>query len=79
MMKNIFESIIDFSFIQLLKVWLKFDLKKNVFFRNEERKNAMHSLMKLAVDGKVELWDKHFKPVLLILLETLADDDVSIF
>lgn len=39
----------------------------------------MHSLMKLAVDGKVELWDKHFKPVLLILLETLADDDVSIF
>lgn len=46
--------------------------------RNEERKNAMHSLMKLAVDGKVELWDKHFKPVLLILLETLADDDYKI-
>lgn len=46
--------------------------------RNEERKNAMQCLMKLAVDGKVELWDKHFKPVLLILLETLADDDYKI-
>ncbi|XP_036366144.1 CLIP-associating protein 1-B isoform X16 [Octopus sinensis] len=46
--------------------------------RNDERKNAMHLLMKLAIDGKTELWDKHFKPVLLILLETLADDDYKI-
>ncbi|KAK3607614.1 hypothetical protein CHS0354_034665 [Potamilus streckersoni] len=46
--------------------------------RNEERKNAMLSLIKLTREGVFHLWDEHFKSILLILLETLGDDDGQI-
>mgnify|MGYP000110810116 FL=1 len=49
-----------------------------LYFRHEERKNTMLSLMKLTREGTFDLWDAHFKSILLILLETLGDDDVSI-
>ena len=38
----------------------------------------MLTLIKFTRDGAFALWDEHFKSVLLILLETLGDDDVSI-
>ncbi|XP_069119549.1 CLIP-associating protein 1-like isoform X9 [Argopecten irradians] len=43
--------------------------------RNDERKNAMLSLIKLTREGTFGLWDEHFKTILLILLETLGDND----
>ncbi|XP_053408715.1 CLIP-associating protein 1-like isoform X9 [Mercenaria mercenaria] len=46
--------------------------------RHEERKNTMLSLIKLTREGMFELWDEHFKSILLILLETLGDDDVQV-
>ncbi|KAL4229385.1 CLIP-associating protein 1 [Mactra antiquata] len=46
--------------------------------RHEERKNTMLSLIKLTREGMFELWDGHFKSILLILLETLGDDDIHI-
>ncbi|KAL3837045.1 hypothetical protein ACJMK2_022432 [Sinanodonta woodiana] len=46
--------------------------------RNEERKNAMLSLIRLTREGAFHLWDEHFKSILLILLETLGDDDGQI-
>ena len=45
--------------------------------RHEERKSAMLSLIKLTREGMFGLWDDHFNTILLILLETLGDDDVS--
>ena len=48
------------------------------FYRNKERKDAMLNLMKMTREGMLGLWDEHFKAILLILLETLGDDDVSI-
>ncbi|XP_052805187.1 CLIP-associating protein 1-like isoform X9 [Mya arenaria] len=45
--------------------------------RHEERKNAMLSLIKLTREGMFELWEDHFKSILLILLETLGDDDMQ--
>ncbi|XP_021373911.1 CLIP-associating protein 1-like isoform X11 [Mizuhopecten yessoensis] len=43
--------------------------------RNDQRKNAMLSLIKLTREGTFGLWDEHFKTILLILLETLGDND----
>ncbi|KAJ8307405.1 hypothetical protein KUTeg_015489 [Tegillarca granosa] len=43
--------------------------------RNDQRKNAMLTLIKLTREGTFKLWDEHFKTVLLILLETLGDND----
>ncbi|CAH1773834.1 unnamed protein product [Owenia fusiformis] len=43
--------------------------------RQEERKNAMLTLIKMTREGTMALWDEHFKTVLLLLLETLGDDD----
>jgi len=39
----------------------------------------MLSLIKLTREGTFGLWDEHFKTILLILLETLGDNDVSIY
>ena len=49
-----------------------------LYFRNEERKSSMLTLIKFTREGAFALWDEHFKSILLILLETLGDDDVSI-
>lgn len=46
--------------------------------RNEERDEAMKQLIKLTREGTFGLWDEHFKTILLILLETLGDNDVHI-
>lgn len=47
--------------------------------RHEERKTAMHHLLKLCrTEQPEEMWLEHFKNVLLLLLETLNDDDVSV-
>ncbi|XP_052252616.1 CLIP-associating protein 1-like isoform X3 [Dreissena polymorpha] len=46
--------------------------------RHEERKSTMLSLIKLTRENTFELWNDHFKSVLLILLETLGDDDLQV-
>ncbi|XP_074652208.1 CLIP-associating protein 1-B-like isoform X3 [Tubulanus polymorphus] len=49
--------------------------------RNEERKNALKVLIKVTHDGTVDdlgLWDEHFKNILLMLLETLGDNEDQI-
>lgn len=38
----------------------------------------MLKLIKLLRDGVIQDWDEYFKPTLLILLETLGDDGVSV-
>ncbi|XP_064594427.1 CLIP-associating protein 1-like isoform X2 [Liolophura sinensis] len=43
--------------------------------RHEQRKSAMLSLIKHTREGTFELWDEHFKTILLILLETLGDNN----
>lgn len=51
----------------------------NMCCRHEERKTAMLQLIKLCrTDQSEEVWMEHFKNVLLLLLETLGDDDVSV-
>ena len=50
-----------------------------IIFREEERKNAMLQLIKMTREGTLGVWDEHFKTILLLLLETLGDNDVSIF
>ena len=37
----------------------------------------MLSLIKLAREETYGFWEEHFKAILLILLETLGDNDVS--
>ncbi|KAL5010946.1 hypothetical protein ScPMuIL_013251 [Solemya velum] len=47
--------------------------------RHKERNTAMLWLIKYTREGKmIELWDEHFKPILLMLLETLGDNQSSI-
>lgn len=47
-------------------------------FRHEERKKAMEDLIHMArKGGNGAKWDEHFKTLLLLLLETLGDKDVS--
>lgn len=43
--------------------------------RVDERLKAMHQLRRITRDGTFTLWDDHFKPILMILLETLGDTD----
>lgn len=45
--------------------------------RVEERKGALIELLKIAREDSVAVWDEHFKTILLLLLETLGDKDVS--
>ena len=44
--------------------------------RHGERSQAMHQLMKMTRDNCAAIWDDHFKTILLLLLETLGDNDV---
>eukprot|EP00105_Crassostrea_gigas_P010169 XP_011425348.1 PREDICTED: CLIP-associating protein 1 isoform X20 [Crassostrea gigas] len=41
--------------------------------RNNERKDAMLSLIKMTREGNFNFWDEHFKTILFVLLETLGD------
>ncbi|XP_048781371.2 CLIP-associating protein 1-like isoform X29 [Ostrea edulis] len=41
--------------------------------RNNERKDAMLSLIKMTREGTFNFWDEHFKTILFVLLETLGD------
>ncbi|KAK2176939.1 hypothetical protein NP493_630g01043 [Ridgeia piscesae] len=43
--------------------------------RHEQRIQAMHQLMKMTRDNCAAIWDDHFKTILLLLLETLGDND----
>ncbi|KAK2159523.1 hypothetical protein LSH36_151g01044 [Paralvinella palmiformis] len=43
--------------------------------RMEERTNAMLNLIKITREGNTEVWDEHFKTILLLLLETLGDSE----
>lgn len=43
-----------------------------------ERRKAMSTLKYMTRDGTFTLWDEHFKAILLILLETLGDNDPEI-
>uniref|UniRef100_A0A915KRG3 Uncharacterized protein n=1 Tax=Romanomermis culicivorax TaxID=13658 RepID=A0A915KRG3_ROMCU len=47
-------------------------------FLSAERRKAMLTLKGMTRDGSITLWDEHFKSVLLILLETLGDNDQEI-
>ena len=47
-----------------------------LYFRQEERKNAMLMLIRITREGTADWWDEHFKTILLLLLETLGDNDV---
>jgi len=46
--------------------------------RTMERRKAMTTLKYMTRDGTFTLWDEHFKAILLILLETLGDNDPEI-
>ncbi|KRY92842.1 CLIP-associating protein 1-A [Trichinella pseudospiralis] len=46
--------------------------------RNVERKKALSTLKHISRDGSFTLWEENFKTILLILLETLGDDDPEI-
>ncbi|KRY60019.1 CLIP-associating protein 1 [Trichinella britovi] len=46
--------------------------------RNVERKKALSTLKHVSRDGSFTLWEENFKTILLILLETLGDDDPDI-
>uniref|UniRef100_A0A8C5DJF1 TOG domain-containing protein n=1 Tax=Gouania willdenowi TaxID=441366 RepID=A0A8C5DJF1_GOUWI len=41
--------------------------------RVEERKAALHELLKLIRENTLQVWDEHFKTILLLLLETMGD------
>ena len=45
--------------------------------RAEERRGALVELLKMTREDSVAVWDEHFKTILLLLLETLGDQDVS--
>ncbi|XP_064409179.1 CLIP-associating protein 2 isoform X3 [Latimeria chalumnae] len=46
--------------------------------RVEERKSALYELLKLTREESLEVWDEHFKTILLLLLETLGDKEHTI-
>uniref|UniRef100_A0A8C9SZZ1 Cytoplasmic linker associated protein 2 n=1 Tax=Scleropages formosus TaxID=113540 RepID=A0A8C9SZZ1_SCLFO len=46
--------------------------------RVEERRTALCELLRLVRDGQLLVWDEHFKTILLLLLETLGDQEHSI-
>ncbi|XP_047240560.1 CLIP-associating protein 2 isoform X6 [Girardinichthys multiradiatus] len=41
--------------------------------RVEERKAALYELIKLIRENTLQVWDEHFKTILLLLLETMGD------
>lgn len=45
--------------------------------RVEERKGALLELLKITREDSLGVWEEHFKTILLLLLETLGDKDVS--
>lgn len=45
--------------------------------RVEERKAALCELLKLIRDNTLQVWDEHFKTILLLLLETMGDREVN--
>lgn len=45
--------------------------------RVEERKAALSELLKLIHDNMLQVWDEHFKTILLLLLETMSDREVG--
>lgn len=46
--------------------------------RNSERMRAMAVLSQITRDNLFSLWDKHFKMIFLLLIETLKDNDPDI-
>ncbi|KPP67775.1 hypothetical protein Z043_113596, partial [Scleropages formosus] len=46
--------------------------------RVEERRTALCELLRLVRDGQLLVWDEHFKTILLLLLETLGDQEVGV-
>ena len=48
-------------------------------FRVRERRHMLDTLLKWVRNNaiSVEQWDEHFKSILLILIETFGDSDVS--
>lgn len=83
-MKNEGWSIACFSFIftefALDYLDLVADLLKELSNHNErveERKGALVELLKITREDSLAVWDEHFKTILLLLLETLGDKDVS--
>lgn len=42
----------------------------------EERRGTLLELLKVAREDQPAVWEEHFKSMLLLLLETLADRDV---
>lgn len=44
--------------------------------RIEERKAALCELLKLIRENTLQVWDEHFKTILLLLLETMGDREV---
>jgi CLIP-associating protein 1/2 len=44
--------------------------------RPEERRGALVELLKIAREDSLAVWEEHFKTMLLLLLETLSDQDV---
>lgn len=47
--------------------------------RIEERKAALCELLKLIRENTLQVWDEHFKTILLLLLETMGDREVRTF
>lgn len=47
--------------------------------RIEERKAALCELLKLIRENTLQVWDEHFKTILLLLLETMGDREVHTF
>lgn len=45
--------------------------------RVEERKAALYELLKLIRENTLQVWDEHFKTILLLLLETMGDREVQ--
>lgn len=45
--------------------------------RVEERKAALCELLKLIRENTLQVWDEHFKTILLLLLETMGDREVE--
>uniref|UniRef100_A0A4W5RX40 Cytoplasmic linker associated protein 1 n=1 Tax=Hucho hucho TaxID=62062 RepID=A0A4W5RX40_9TELE len=46
--------------------------------RPEERRGALVELLKIAREDSLPVWEEHFKTMLLLLLETLSDQDHTI-
>lgn len=44
--------------------------------RIEERKAALCDLLKLIRENTLQVWDEHFKTILLLLMETMSDREV---